>query len=567
MPVNMPTANQDNQFKPADLPSPSQSALRILRACSDDRVTGAQLAALVASDPLLTAELLRVVNSAYFGMARKIQSIKHAVNILGQSTLRNVVLCISVRDVIKRDAVPEVNLAVFWEDALRHAVCARLLAKMLKIDPEHAFTAGLLQDFGLLVLLFFHPHLSNQWAAIRKQDPQSRYETEKKLFNTTHDQVMLSLGQSWALPDELVAPLGAHHQIVSVTAETANDPLTKVLHVSDWVSAVYTAEHINTVIGECHKKLANWFHRGVEQADNLLATVPEETSQAAAALGLSIEEQVDLGEVLKHANVKLAEANLSYQELTWQLKKTLLERDELAQTLNRELEWAREIQKSLLPEQQEAGFPIVGMNISAKQLSGDFYDYFTLDDGRIYFILGDVSGKGVNAALLMAKISGLFRCLGKRIDDINELISLINAEICETAIRGMFVTVIAGLIDPKTGLLQLVNAGHLPALIVTINNEINLVDAQTPPIGVVPDTDFKPTTIDLAKNSLYLYTDGITESRLASGEELGIQGLVKNIFAVRSKPPMQRIKTIVETIVDVDGTVRDDITMLLVELN
>ena len=80
-----------------------------------------------------------------------------------------------------------------------------------------------------------------------------------------------------------------------------------------------------------------------------------------------------------------------------------------------------------------------------------FTTFFELEDGRIYFSLGDVSGKGMDAALLMSKTASLFRCLGKTIHEPNVLLATINRELCETAIHGMFVTMVCGLLDPGTG--------------------------------------------------------------------------------------------------------------------
>jgi len=94
--------------------------------------------------------------------------------------------------------------------------------------------------------------------------------------------------------------------------------------------------------------------------------------------------------------------------------------------VRRELELAAEIQRNLLPAAEKPSFPIHGVNYPARTVSGDFYDFFVLDDGRICFTLGDVSGKGINAALLMAKTASLFRCLGKTIHEPGRLLSVIN---------------------------------------------------------------------------------------------------------------------------------------------
>ena len=109
--------------------------------------------------------------------------------------------------------------------------------------------------------------------------------------------------------------------------------------------------------------------------------------------------------------------------------------------MRKELELAREIQVGLLPKDDDSiTFPIRGMNVPALEVSGDFFDFFKRDDGLIYFNLADVSGKGMNAAMLMAKASSLLHHLAKSIDDPGELLSRVNNEICESISHGMFVT-------------------------------------------------------------------------------------------------------------------------------
>ncbi|MEK9671904.1 MAG: SpoIIE family protein phosphatase [Rhodospirillaceae bacterium] len=139
--------------------------------------------------------------------------------------------------------------------------------------------------------------------------------------------------------------------------------------------------------------------------------------------------------------------------------------------LKRELELAREIQNSLLPPALKGGL-IAGSNTPARGVSGNFYDFFELEDGRICFTLGDVSGKSMNAALLIAKTASLFRCLGKSILSTGRLLAHINREICETAHRGMFVTITGGVYDPRTGTIRIANAGHEPPLLMTAAGEI-----------------------------------------------------------------------------------------------
>ncbi len=241
----------------------------------------------------------------------------------------------------------------------------------------------------------------------------------------------------------------------------------------------------------------------------------------------------------------------------------LVEQERLA----RELELAAEIQRSLLPDEDD-GLPVQGINIPARTVSGDFYDFFLLDDGRIMFNLGDVSGKGMNAALLMAKTASLFRCLGKTIDDPGRLMARVNDEICETVTRGMFVTMVGGVYDPKTGRMQISNAGHEPPLVRGADDEFTSLPADAPPLGIMPSMDdegFPVEDFNLDGGSFYLFTDGLTEGYLADGTELGVEGTKALLDAHRSEQLSQRLKTVISGLENAGQPLRDDLTILGVD--
>ena len=154
--------------------------------------------------------------------------------------------------------------------------------------------------------------------------------------------------------------------------------------------------------------------------------------------------------------------------------------------VRRELELAADIQRNLLPRRGPTDYSVGGINVPARGVSGDFFDIFELDDGRICFNVGDVSGKGINAALLMAKTSSLYHCLGKTIHDPGKLLGLINDEICETGTRGMFVTMVGGVYQPATGSIRFANAGHEPPLHFTSGGEFEAYVADAPPAWYCP---------------------------------------------------------------------------------
>ena len=198
-------------IKPSDLPAPPETAIQIMQACSRETVNHKELSTLAKHDPLLCAELLRVVNSSFYGLTREVKSISRAVNLLGQRALRNLALCIAVRDVLRKKGLG-FDTTTYWEDSLRRAAAAKLLGQTLSMDADECFTAGLLQDFGLLVLFYRHPEMATQWPEIRGLDPEDRYTKEQSLFGITHDRVVELLGKAWELPEELVKALGQHHR-------------------------------------------------------------------------------------------------------------------------------------------------------------------------------------------------------------------------------------------------------------------------------------------------------------------------------------------------------------------
>ena len=132
--------------------------------------------------------------------------------------------------------------------------------------------------------------------------------------------------------------------------------------------------------------------------------------------------------------------------------------------MQKEIEIVGDIQKTLLSQNKKDPFPIAGINIPAKVVSGDFYNFSDLGEGRFGFGVADVSGKGIKSSLLMSKASSLYRCLSKTVFSAAELLKILNDEICETASRGMFVTMVIGIYDSNKKELLISNAGHEPPL-------------------------------------------------------------------------------------------------------
>ena len=230
-----------------------------------------------------------------------------------------------------------------------------------------------------------------------------------------------------------------------------------------------------------------------------------------------------------------------------------------AERARRELELAAEIQRNLLPVMRPDPFPVQGLNVPARTVSGDFFDFISIATGGIAFCLGDVSGKGINAAMLMANTASLYRCMAKTIPSPAKLLGLLNTEICETVTRGMFVTMAAGVYDPKTGAIRIANAGHEPP-VCHEEGRFSIVEAGAPPLGIVPGIEIPETELDLRGGSLYIFSDGLTEAETKSGDQLGREGFEALVEKFADMPLAGRVEAIVDSVSQL--ALKDDLTLL-----
>ncbi len=524
-------------FEPEDLPVPGKQVMQLIQYTLREDADMDTLSRLISVNPSLTAQLLRLVNSAFFGFRHRINTIPDAVVVLGLNSLKNLVLCFAVKEALSKKGIPGFDIDSFWEDSIRRGVSARLLGNFVNSPVEEAFTAGVLQDIGLLVLFFMEPEKADRWPLLRSHGPMERYKMEEELFHATHDNVGALLAHQWNLPESYALAMGHHHrsfnrrEIKDIASSKKQDILAGIMHLSDLCNAFYTCHDKPGALVELKKKAKALFAITDDQVESLLSRLPERVKETSYVLNLSIGNQPGFDEIMEQAGRRLVEDNISYQELTWRLQRSLKERDEYAAGLRKELDMAREIQKSLQPGAQ-VFHEIRAFNIPASYLSGDFYDYFQKEDGRIYFCLGDVSGKGTGAALLMSKAISIFRCLCRVLDDISAVVEMMNQELCETAIRGMFVTFVGGWFDPRSKEIMILNVGHPPPFLVDDNGIVS-VEAADPPLGVLPQMLHPAKRFSLKNRRLYLYTDGFTESRLkksapdAQDLRLGVKGFLR----------------------------------------
>lgn len=229
---------------------------------------------------------------------------------------------------------------------------------------------------------------------------------------------------------------------------------------------------------------------------------------------ISDEDVRLLGQVARLASMKLE---------TTHLREEAIEK----RVMDEELRTAAAIQRRLLPSRPPVveGYTFAGSNRACRTVSGDYYDFVTRPDGRTWFVIGDVSGKGVTAALLMSSLQSAFRIFVKLDLTPAELTQRLNDALRETIPDSKFVTLVAGRLDPATGTIEFANAGHTPPIVVRQGGteELRTTDLL---LGLFEHASYRPQSLTLGPgDSLIVVTDGAVECADNDGTELGSDGL------------------------------------------
>ena len=232
-----------------------------------------------------------------------------------------------------------------------------------------------------------------------------------------------------------------------------------------------------------------------------------------------------------------------------------------------ELEVARKIQQEMLPRNRVDG--VYGTLEPALEVGGDLYDYY-IRDGKLFFCIGDVSGKGVPSAMLMSVIHSLFRTISAKMESPSFILRALNENLCRDNESNMFVTFFAGCLDLYTGKLHFANAGHDKPFLITRSASVLPVKANLP-LGVFPGTAFEEQECTLSPgDALLLYTDGLTEAKDQNRKNFGrdrVRELLDGCIADTGMTPEKTVQSLSQAAHSYSGQApqSDDLTMLLVK--
>ena len=246
-----------------------------------------------------------------------------------------------------------------------------------------------------------------------------------------------------------------------------------------------------------------------------------------------------------------------------------IENDKKQSILKKEREIAGEVQKKLFPKNKKIEEYIFAKNTPAKDVSGDYYDYYQVNDNEIYFILGDVTGKGIKAGILMANAAAVFRSLAKMNSSVSKTALYINNQVKDSSYQSMFITAILGRLNIEKKEMEFINMGHEPMMVLDQNFNFEYIKSTLPPMGLMPVKDenfFKTTTMNISDKTILIYTDGVTEGYVDKEKELEVAGLEKEIKKLNTTSPEKIITHTTQILTEKGFTLRDDITALGIKL-
>lgn len=278
---------EDGLSRVKSLSTLPEVAMAIIEAVDSKDSTAADIECITRNDPVLSANILKVVNSAFYGLPRQIASIKEAIVLVGLKVVSNIAVVGSIQKHFQNDKSRQVfDLAELWKHSVAVAVAARSLATSSGYsDPEQAFLAGLIHDLGIIAEWQACSESTSEVVTALSTDPDLSFrEAESQILGATHEDFGVGISRKWGFPDSLTAVTGFHHRPIDAPPEYQS--LTALVHVADILAAKSGIGYTRTVetaeISQQALSLASIRQCDIDELEQSLAELVEK-----AELGLT----------------------------------------------------------------------------------------------------------------------------------------------------------------------------------------------------------------------------------------------------------------------------------------
>lgn len=282
----------DELFKSVKtLPTLPPVVQKVLSSINDPKVGAKQLAEIITSDQAITARVLKLVNSSFFGLRGKVSNIHHAVTLLGFSTIRQILLGVSICKNFKGlNVLDKFSGESFWMHSIATAILSRNLSKLdIKVEPDIAYTVGLIHDIGKLLFLQYHEEDFIKALLKAKGENKPLYEAEKEVFEVDHCDVGNWLLKKWGLPRESRRALKNHHTaVVDKITPVSEDAMTAVVFFANNVAKKFEIGNSGSEVVEMDdESFKRFFGITLEETNLDAVSLQEEVEIYLEILGIT----------------------------------------------------------------------------------------------------------------------------------------------------------------------------------------------------------------------------------------------------------------------------------------
>ena len=294
------------------LPALASVVTRVMTAVIEE-TSAREIAQLIEKDASITARVLKVINSAYYGLSGHVSTVSQAVPLLGIQVVKNIVLTFSVMDIFAHENAKGVDFKKLWEHAFTTAVASRILAERVGYpDREEALVAGLLHDIG--ILLFVKNDLTTYAEAVKvhKETGRALTDVEEELMGITHAELGALLAEKWHLPEVIVLPIRHHHSPGLMEGGGQVRKLTQAVYEADRLCDLFLVPQEQEAIVAYQNEL--YRSLGIKERDLLLVMteITREVEETSKTFMVEVESPRSYVELLEQAHLELGRMNLSY---------------------------------------------------------------------------------------------------------------------------------------------------------------------------------------------------------------------------------------------------------------